>query len=103
MAKKQKEFTLKLDPSKVLGANISKYSDGYNYASMSFKMEDKERMTVSYEWQGSDVVPEFALNVMEIIKGLGEKANLETKETAEVLERFGKAFLARAEKISKKE
>lgn len=102
MAEKQKQYNLSLDPNKVMGANISRYSDGYSYANMSFKMSDSERMNVSYEWQGSEI-PEFAMSVMEIMKSLGkEKASLETEDGAELLERLGKMCLDQAAKVEKK-
>lgn len=102
MAKKQKIYSVDLDPGKVRGANISRYSDGYSYASMSFKMSDKEHMSVNYEWQGGDI-PEFALNVMEIMQGLGKKdqASLEVADTVAVMERAAKMFMDSAAKMKK--
>lgn len=103
MATKQKlkQYSVSLDPTKLMGANISRYSDGYSYANVSFKMSDKERMSVSYEWQGSDI-PEFAMNVMDIMQGLGgaEKASLSTDD-AELLDRFGKMLIDTAAKAKK--
>ena len=101
MAEKQKQYNLALDPGKVRGANISRYSDGYSYASMSFKMNDKEYMNVSYEWQGSDI-PEFAMSVMEIMQSLGKKeAASVTVEDIGHIERLGKVLTDKAAKMKK--
>jgi hypothetical protein len=103
MATKQKlkQYSVSLDPTKLMGANISRYSDGYSYANVSFKMSDKERMSVSYEWQGSDI-PEFAMNVMDIMQSLGgkEKASLSV-EDADLLDRFGNMLIDTAAKAKK--
>lgn len=102
MADKQKQYNLNLDPSKVRGANISRYSDGYSYASVSFKMSDKEFMSVNYEWQGSDI-PEFAMNVMEIMQSLGKKeqASVVTVEDISNIERIAKVLTDTAAKMKK--
>lgn len=102
MADKQKQYNLNLDPSKVRGANISRYSDGYSYASMSFKMSDKEFMSVNYEWQGSDI-PEFAMSVMEIMQSLGKKeqASVVTVDDVSTIERIAKVLADTAAKMKK--
>ena len=102
MVEKQKQYNLAMDTTKVMGANISRYSDGYSYANISFKMSDKERMSVNYEWQGGDI-PEFAMNVMEIMQTLGnsEKASADTLDNAEVMERAARVFMDCAAKMKK--
>lgn len=72
-----KNYSIDVDPKKVRGVNISRYSDGYNYASLNCKMADSEYMSISYEWKGNDI-PEMAMNIMDIMRSLGaETASLE--------------------------
>ena len=71
-----KKYKLEIDTSKVNSVNISKYVDGYNYASISSKVDDSSYMNIHYEWKGN-TIPEFVLNAMEIMKTLGmEKAGI---------------------------
>ena len=94
------DYNISIDPKKVKGTNISKYSDGYNYASITTKVGDGEYMSVSYEWKG-DTIPEFALMTMEIMKSSGnENANLE--EDVITCERAAKHFTEMAAKMKKK-
>ncbi len=96
-------YSIELDIKKVKSANISRYSDGYNYTSITQKMGDKEYMNISYEWKGDDV-PEFALTAMDIIKNLGtSKASLSDEEKDQykgAMERASKFFSDQAKKIS---
>jgi len=72
----EKKYDIGIDPKQVSSVNISRYADGYNYASVSIKAADNEYMSIHYEWKGN-TVPEFALNAMEIMKVLGmEKAGI---------------------------
>lgn len=94
-------YDVKLDVEKVRGVNISRYNDGYNYANISCKMADSEFMNISYEWKGKQI-PEFAMNVMEIMKSMGmEKANKTDETVSEALERASQYFLDRAAKMKK--
>ena len=93
------DYNITIDPKKVKGTNISKYSDGYNYASITTKVGDGEYMSVSYEWKG-DTIPEFALMAMEIMKSGGnENATL---EDVVVFERAANHFTEMAAKMKKK-
>lgn len=78
-----KKYSVEVDPKKVTSVNISRYTDGYNYASISMKVGDNEYSNIHYEWRGTDM-PEFVLNVVEIMKTLGmEKAGIvEGQESA---------------------
>jgi len=93
----EKEYTFGISTKDVKGANISRHSDGYNYASVTAKMAEKEYMHLSYEW-GTDTIPEFAMNVMDIIKNVpSEKASID----ADALERAGK-FMVDLAQLAKK-
>lgn len=93
------DYNITIDPKKVKGTNISKYSDGYNYASITTKVGDGEYMSVSYEWKG-DTIPEFALMAMEIMKSGGnENATL---DDVVAFERAANHFKEVAAKMKKK-
>lgn len=102
-----KGYSVGIDVKNVKSVNISRYADGYNYASVSCKMADNEYMSVHYEWKGKQI-PEFAMQTMEIMKALGmEKASIEIEsDSAEYLERaseYIKELSAKMEKKEKKE
>lgn len=95
-------YDVKLYVEKVRGVNISRYNDGYNYANISCKMADSEFMNISYEWKGKQI-PEFAMNVMEIMKSMGaEKASKMGEDDVDALERTASILLDRAAKMKKK-
>lgn len=92
------DYAFAINTANVKGVNISRHSDGYNYASISCKMADKEHMYLSYEW-GTDTIPEFAMNVMDIIKNVpSENASADP----EVLERAGMYMVELAKSIKNK-
>jgi len=91
------KFNVAINVKTVKNASISRYSDGYNYASVSSKMGDKEYMSVHYEWSGKQI-PEFALNVMEIMKALGSETASKDNDYSASLERAGKFFIEQAAK-----
>lgn len=97
-------YSVGIDVKNVKSVNISRYADGYNYASVSCKMGDKEYMNVNYEWMGKEI-PEFAMQTMEIMKALGmEKASTEVEAgSIEYLERAAKVILETAAKMKKKD
>jgi len=68
--KKQKTFNISVDPAQVVYTSISKSSGGYNNARMVVKANDKEYMSISYEWEGSGV-PAFAINLMSFMQKNG--------------------------------
>ena len=88
-------YTVDIDVNKVKSVNISRYSDGYNYASVSSRITDDEYMSVSYEWRGKEI-PEFAMNVMEIIKSLGMEKAAVDEDISAYLERASKVLGALA-------
>lgn len=94
-------FNVGIDVKTVKNASISRYSDGYNYASISSKMGDNEYMSVHYEWSGKQI-PEFALNVMEIMKSLGKEESSKDNDYAASLERAGNFFIEQAAKMKEK-
>ena len=101
----KKDYKVGIDVKKVNSVNISRYADGYNYASISSRISDNEFMNINYEWQGK-VIPEFALNAMEIMKALGmEKAGViegQEEEYAYQMGRASKYFAELAAKSKKK-
>jgi len=101
----KKDYKVGIDVKKVNSVNISRYADGYNYASISSRISDNEFMNISYEWKGKDI-PEFALNVMEIMKTLGmEKAGIikgQEEDYASQMDRASKYFAELAAKSKKK-
>ncbi len=62
-----KDMTIKISPDQVMFSNISKSKDGYNSARVVAKVTDGEYMSVSYEWEGSNV-PDFAMNLMSFMQ-----------------------------------
>lgn len=97
-----KTYTVSLDVDKVRSVNISRYSDGYNYANVSSKMSDDEYMSISYEWKGKQI-PEFAMNVMEIMKGAGTEKAAVDDNTIACIERASVVLADYAAKMKKKE
>jgi len=87
------QYTVAIDVATIRSANISRYADGYNYASVTCKTADKEFMTVHYEWQGK-VIPEFAMQVMDMLKIIGQdKASIKLdSNSVEYLERASKVI-----------
>lgn len=63
----KKNMSVTIDPEKVMYTNISKSKDGYNYARIVVKMDDKEYMSISYEWEGNSI-PDFAMNLMSFMQ-----------------------------------
>lgn len=98
-----KNYSVSIDLKSVKSANISRYADGYNYASLTCKMADKEYMSVHYEWKGKQI-PEFAMQTMEIIKAIGmEEASTDIEAgSVEYLERASKVIGEMAAKMTKK-
>ena len=83
----KKSMTIKIDPEQVMYTNISKSKDGYNSARVVVKSNEKEYMSISYEWEG-DSVPDFAMGLMgfmqanEIEVGTREEYAAEYEEFA---------------------
>jgi hypothetical protein len=58
-----KDMKISIGADQVMYSTISKSKDGYNSARLVAKINDKEYMSVSYEWEGKSV-PDFAMNLM---------------------------------------
>lgn len=68
MAKKKvKNLDVSVDPGKVMYTNISTSKDGYNSARMVVKLDEKQYMNISCEWEGADI-PGFALDLMQFMQ-----------------------------------
>jgi len=80
----KKDMTIKIGADQVMFSNISKSKDGYNSARVVAKVNDKEYMSVSYEWEG-DSVPDFAMNLMSFMQAneMGSEVNNLGDEYAE--------------------
>lgn len=63
----KKDMTIKIGADQVMFSNISKSKDGYNSARVVAKVNEKEYMSVSYEWEGNNV-PDFAMNLMSFMQ-----------------------------------
>lgn len=59
----KKDMNIKIMPDQVVYTNISRSKEGYNSARMVVKANEKEYMSISYEWEG-DGIPDFALSLM---------------------------------------
>lgn len=92
-----KVYTLNLNAGNIQYARISRSKDGYNYASFSCKMTDKEYMSIDYEWQG-DVIPEFAMNVMEYMGGGNKETS--SSDAKACVKRMADNFTEWAKKIN---
>jgi len=64
---KGKEFTVKINNDDIVYSSISKSNDGYSMARLVAKPADKMYMTVSAEWEGTNI-PDFAMNLMGFMK-----------------------------------
>ena len=73
MAKNDLNFSISKD--NVVYTNISTNSDGYNGARIVVKVADKQYMSVSYEWEGSEKIPDFVMDVMKFMQTSGMKVN----------------------------
>ena len=80
-SKKIKKMTITIDPEQVMYTNISKSKDGYNSARVVVKTGEKEYMSISYEWEGSDI-PDFAMNLMGFMQANSLEIGKEYEEGA---------------------
>lgn len=62
-----KDMKISIGADQVMYSNISKSKDGYNSARLVAKINEKEYMSVSYEWEGKSV-PDFAMNLMSFMQ-----------------------------------
>lgn len=62
-----KDMKISIGADQVMYSNISKSKDGYNSARVVAKMNEKEYMSVSYEWEGK-TIPDFAMNLMSFMQ-----------------------------------
>lgn len=69
-SKKGGNFDVSIKPEDVMYTNISTSKNGYNSATIAVKKGDSEYMSISYEWQGSEI-PGFAMDLMGFMKRQG--------------------------------
>jgi len=95
-----KEYSLKFDIKTVNSTSISKYSDGYNHASIGCKLKKNEWVYVSYEWSG-DTIPDFVMDIMDMMKSINqEQAGVVDPDS---MSRAGRILIDRAAKAKPKE
>ena len=88
---KQKGLTIKIDPDDMMYTNISKSKDGYNSARLVAKVGEKVYMSISIEWEGTEAIPQFAMDLMKTIQANEIK-------TDEVVEGFEEELAAYEER-----
>ena len=91
-------YDISLDPGKVRAASITRYKNGYSYATITFSPAEKEHMSINYEWEG-DSIPEFAMSVMDIMKTLNKEKASTFEEAVDYYERAADYFLNKAKNL----
>lgn len=86
-----KSIKFNIDSESIMYISISSSKSGYNYASVVAKLGEENYMNVSYEWKDSDVVPDFAMEVMAILQ---TKRTVASKEVSGVVPGFEEEFNA---------
>lgn len=79
----KKGLTIKIEADEIMYTNVSKSKDSYNSARMVAKISDKVYMSISVEWEGSDSIPSFAMDLMNLITASKEEIEQSKKEKAE--------------------
>ena len=83
-------LSLVFDNSKILNVSITKGASGYNYASVSAKLDEDEYVNISYEWRGQ-MVPDYVMDLMLYLQSYNkEQAALDEETKKEVA-----AFISR--------
>jgi hypothetical protein len=79
----KKGLTIKIEADEIVYTNVSKSKDSYNSARMVAKVDDKVYMSISVEWEGTDSIPSFAMDLMGIITANKEEVKKSMEEKAE--------------------
>lgn len=79
----KKGLIIKIAPDEIMYTNISKSKDSYNSARMVAKVGDKVYMSISVEWEGTESIPSFAMDLMSIITANKEEIEKSMEEKAE--------------------
>lgn len=96
MAKKMKDFTIKIMAEEVMHTSISKSKGGYSSARVVVKKGDNEYMSINYEWEG-DGVPGFAMDLM----GFMQANEMTSGQTTAGMEEEYKAWSAKKAPLPK--
>ena len=91
-------YDISLDSDKVRAASIKRYKNGYSYATITFSPAENEYMNINYEWEG-DSIPEFAMNVMDIMKAFNKEKASTFEEVVDYYERAADYFLNKAKNL----
>lgn len=73
------KHTLTFKDDEILGMDLYKSKDGYNYAMVRVKKGKNQHMMIDYEWEGEET-PDFIIDMMSFIGNKKEEASLEDKE-----------------------
>ena len=87
---KSKEFLVKINNDDIVYSTMSKSNDGYSTARLVAKPADKMYITVSAEWEGTNI-PDFAMNLMGFMKA----SNMEKSGVCPGKEDLYKEYLAK--------
>jgi len=79
----KKGLTIKIAPDEIMYTNISKSKDSYNSARLVAKVGDKVYMSISVEWEGTEAIPGFAMDLMSLITADKEEIEKSIEEKAE--------------------
>lgn len=79
----KKGLTIKIASDEIMYTSINKSKDSYNSARMVAKVADKVYMSISVEWEGTDSIPSFAMDLMGIITANKEEVEKSIEEKAE--------------------
>jgi len=79
----KKGLTIKITADEIMYTSINKSKDSYNSARLIAKVGDKVYMSISVEWEGTDSIPSFAMDLMGIITANKEEIEKSMEEKAE--------------------
>lgn len=86
----KKGLTVKIAPDEIMYTSINKSKDSYNHARLVAKIGDKVYMNISVEWEGSEAIPSFAMDLMTLITASKEEIEKSKKEKAEEFKAYNK-------------
>lgn len=78
-----KGLTVKVAPDEIMYSSISKSRDGYNSARLVSKISDNVYMNISVEWESSETIPSFAMDLMNTLKASKIKSGKVVEEYEE--------------------
>lgn len=79
----KKGLTVKIAPGEIMYTSINKSKDGYSSARLVAKLADKVYLNVSVEWEGTESIPSFAMDLMGLITANKEEIEQSEEGKAE--------------------